>query len=51
MILFVMFLLKQGKDILIGQVYMDDIVFGGLSNSLVVRFGGLSNSVRSFSSI
>jgi hypothetical protein len=32
------FLLKQGKDILIVQVYMDDIVFGDSSNSLVARF-------------
>jgi hypothetical protein len=33
-----LFLLRQGKDVLIVQVYMDDIVFGGLSNSLVARF-------------
>jgi hypothetical protein len=33
-----LFLLRQGKDILIMQVYVDDIVFGGLSNSLVARF-------------
>jgi hypothetical protein len=33
-----LFLLWQGKDILIVQVYMDDIVFGGSSNSLVARF-------------
>jgi hypothetical protein len=33
-----LFLLKQGKDILIVQVYVDDIVFGGLSNSLFARF-------------
>jgi hypothetical protein len=33
-----LFLLRQGRDILILQVYMDDIVFGGLSNSLVARF-------------
>jgi hypothetical protein len=31
-------LFKQGKEILIVQVYMDDIVFGGSSNSLVERF-------------
>jgi hypothetical protein len=31
-------LLRQGKDILIVQVYVDDIVFGGSSNSLVARF-------------
>jgi hypothetical protein len=33
-----LFLLRQGRDILIEQVYMDDIVFGGSSNSLVARF-------------
>jgi hypothetical protein len=33
-----LFLLWQGRDILIVQVYVDDIVFGGSSNSLVVRF-------------
>jgi hypothetical protein len=33
-----MFLLRQGDDILIVQVYMDDIVFGGSSHSLVARF-------------
>jgi hypothetical protein len=33
-----LFLLWQGKDILIVQVYEDDIVFGGSSNSLVARF-------------
>jgi hypothetical protein len=33
-----LFLLRQGSDILIVQVYMDDIVFGGSSNSLVARF-------------
>jgi hypothetical protein len=32
------FLLRQGDDILIVQVYMDDIVFGSSSHSLVVRF-------------
>jgi hypothetical protein len=32
-----LFLLRQGKDILIVKVYVDDIVFGG-SNSLVARF-------------
>jgi hypothetical protein len=34
----VLFLLGQGRDILIVQVYVDDIVFGGSSNSLVARF-------------
>jgi hypothetical protein len=33
-----LFCLRQGRDILIVQVYMDDIVFGGSSNSLVARF-------------
>jgi hypothetical protein len=33
-----LFLLMQGRDILIVQVYVDDIVFGGSSNSLVARF-------------
>jgi hypothetical protein len=33
-----LFSLRQGSDILIVQVYMDDIVFGGSSNSLVARF-------------
>jgi hypothetical protein len=32
------FLLRQSKDILIMQVYVDDIVFGGSSNSLIARF-------------
>jgi hypothetical protein len=30
-----LFLLRQSSDILIVQVYVDDIVFGGSSNSLV----------------
>jgi hypothetical protein len=33
-----LFLLKQGDDILTVQVYVDDIVFGGSSHSLVARF-------------
>jgi hypothetical protein len=33
-----LFLLRQGRDILIVQVYVNDIVFGGSSNSLVARF-------------
>jgi hypothetical protein len=33
-----LFLLRYGKDILIVQVYADDILFGGSSNSLVARF-------------
>jgi hypothetical protein len=33
-----LFLLRRGRDILIVQVYMDYIVFGGSSNSLVAMF-------------
>jgi hypothetical protein len=33
-----LFLLRQGKDILIVLVYLDNIVFGGSSNSLVAMF-------------
>jgi hypothetical protein len=33
-----LFLLGQGVGILIVQVYVDDIVFGGSSHSLVARF-------------
>jgi hypothetical protein len=33
-----LFLLRQGRDILIVQVNVDDIVFGGSSSSLVARF-------------
>jgi hypothetical protein len=33
-----LFLLRQGRDTLIVQVYVDDIVFSGSSNSLVARF-------------
>jgi hypothetical protein len=33
-----LFLLTQRNDILIVQVYVDDIVFGGSSHSLVARF-------------
>jgi hypothetical protein len=33
-----LFIPRQGDDILIVQVYVDDIVFGGSSHSLVVRF-------------
>jgi hypothetical protein len=32
-----LFLLRQGRDVLIVQVYVDDFVFGGSSNSLVAR--------------
>jgi hypothetical protein len=41
-----LFLLRQGRDILIVQVYVDDIVFGGLSNSLVARFAEDMSSSR-----
>jgi hypothetical protein len=33
-----LFLLRQGRDILIVQIYVDDIVIGASSNSLVARF-------------
>jgi hypothetical protein len=33
-----LFLLKHGNDLLIFQIYMDDIVFGGLSHNLVAKF-------------
>jgi hypothetical protein len=33
-----LFLLRQGRYILIVQVYVDDIVFSGSSNSIVARF-------------
>jgi hypothetical protein len=33
-----LFLLRQDRDVLIVQVYVDDIVFGGSSNFLVARF-------------
>jgi hypothetical protein len=33
-----LFLIRQGDDILIVQVYVDDIVFGGLSHSLAAGF-------------
>jgi hypothetical protein len=39
-------LLRQGKDILIVQVYVDDIVFGGSSHSLVARFARHEHRIR-----
>jgi len=33
-----LFLLTHGKDLLIVQVYVDDIIFGGSTNELVSRF-------------
>jgi hypothetical protein len=39
------FYLGRGRDILIVQVYVDDIVFGGSFNSLVARFAEDMSSV------
>ena len=33
-----LFLLRQGNDSLIVQIYVDDIIFGGSSHSLVAKF-------------
>jgi hypothetical protein len=33
-----LFLLRQGNDTLIVQIYVDDIIFGGSSNALVAKF-------------
>jgi hypothetical protein len=33
-----LFLLKLGNDLLVVQIYVDDIVFGGLSHNLVAMF-------------
>ena len=33
-----LFLLLQGNDTLLVQIYMDDIIFGGSSHALVVKF-------------
>jgi hypothetical protein len=33
-----LFLLKHGNDLLIVQIYVDDIVFGGSSHNLVAKF-------------
>ncbi|WVZ63587.1 LOW QUALITY PROTEIN: hypothetical protein U9M48_013210 [Paspalum notatum var. saurae] len=33
-----LFLLKHGKDLLIVQIYMDDIIFGGSSHALCSKF-------------
>jgi len=33
-----LFVLRHGSDLLIVQIYMDDIIFGGLSNVLVSSF-------------
>ena len=34
----ILFLLKHGNDLLIVQIYMDDISFGGSSHDLVAKF-------------
>jgi hypothetical protein len=36
-----LFLLKQGTDILLVQIYMDDIIFGGSSHALVAKFSDM----------
>ena len=36
-----LFLLKQGNDSLLVQIYMDDIIFSGFSHALVVKFADL----------
>ena len=36
-----LFLLKQGIDTLIVQIYVDDIIFGGSSHALVAKFADL----------
>ena len=33
-----LFLLKHGNDLLIVQIYVDDIIFGGFSHYLVAKF-------------
>ena len=35
-----LFLLCVGNDILIVQIYVDDIIFGGSSHDLVAKFAG-----------
>jgi hypothetical protein len=34
----ILFTLKHGTDFLLVQIYMDDIIFGGSSHTLVSRF-------------
>jgi len=36
-----LFLLKQGSDTLLVQIYVDDIIFGGSSHALVSKFADL----------
>ena len=38
-----LFLRKQGEDLFIVQVYVDDIIFGGTNDSLGVEFAQLMN--------
>ena len=33
-----LFLLRHGNDVLIVQIYVDDIIFGGSSNDLIAKF-------------
>jgi hypothetical protein len=37
------FLLKHHSDILLVQIYVDDIIFGGSSHALVSKFSDLMN--------
>jgi hypothetical protein len=37
------FLLKHRSDILLVQIYVDDIIFGGSSHALVSKFSDLMN--------
>ena len=34
----ILFTLKHGKDFLLVQIYMDDIIFGRFSHALVAKF-------------
>jgi hypothetical protein len=36
-----LFLLKQGTDTLLVQIYMDDIIFSGSSHALVAKFSDM----------
>jgi hypothetical protein len=36
-----LFLLKQGTDTLLVQIYVDDIIFGGSSHALVAKFSDM----------
>ena len=39
-----LFLLKQGTDTFLVQIYVDDIIFGGSSHALVVKFADFMSS-------